>query len=173
MKNCLTLHGIDIELTEEQIAQIESIVTPPKKDIFNPSRGEIFYYITDTNLLASTTLSQTAIVDKHRINAANCCTDKTLMQKRALHETLMRQLWRFQMQHRDVTPQNCNRHYEIIIETEEDFKVTDISERFRSIGALEYPTQALAQQAIDEIIKPFLSTHPTFSLKEDYFNETE
>jgi hypothetical protein len=86
------------------------------------------------------------------------------MEQRALQETLNRLLWRFSMEHDGDKIDWSNRitlKYFISYDNSESCFSTD----WHAIGKscnIYFHTRAIAQQAIEEIVKPFITEHPEF-----------
>ena len=95
MENYLMLNGKRIELTAEQIA---TLVGKKEKDPFERAEiGGKYFYIDNDGLVEEAEELYTGI-DGARYKIGNYCTDKELMEQRAVHETLNRRLWRDSMQ---------------------------------------------------------------------------
>lgn len=162
----IEIDGKKTQLTVEQMKAL-GIYEEPKANA-NPfervEKNEKFYFITDNGRVVLFTdyrgLSQNKL-----FNVANYCTDKKLMEQRALHETLNRLLWRFSMEN-DGSKINWNnigqRKYLIYFDHESNnFSVTDF--RFMKFdGSIYFYKKEIAQKAIDEIIRPFMRRNPDF-----------
>lgn len=96
-------------------------------------------------------------------STANYCTDKSLMEQRALHETLNRLLWRYSMEHKgnEIDWDNtCQSKYSII-SLHHKWDVTAEYE-FNHFGVPFFYSEEIAESAIKEIIEPFMKEHPEF-----------
>lgn len=97
MENYICINGKKTELTEEQMKTLG--IELPKTSPFNRVKymRDAYFYIASDGCVY-TDLDGRGNVSNHRFNAANYCTDKAIMEQRALHETLSRLLWRFSEQ---------------------------------------------------------------------------
>ena len=98
--------------------------------------------------------------DDELYSIANYCTDKSLMEQRALHETLNRLLWRYSETHKE--PKTSSLLYHLYIRGE------DGEVAFYSCDGSSVPidghfySRAAAEAAIEEVVKPFMAAHPEF-----------
>ena len=98
-------------------------------------------------------------------NIANYCTDKVLMEQRALHETLNRLLWRYSMQHDGDEIDWSDRwqdKYKICYDTIEDSYLIDESHFHKTEGSIYFISEEVAKDAIEEVVKPFIKQYPEF-----------
>jgi hypothetical protein len=160
-ENYIMLNGKRVDLTDEQI---EKLGLKLEKDCFERVKPnvELYYYI-GTNGEVLKDYDTEHIVDEKRYAIANYCTNKELMEQRALHETLSRLLWRFSIQHDgckiDYTSSSA-RYYIYYNYEEGTFKISDCN--YTKSHQLFYASYSIAHKAIDEIILPFMKEHPEF-----------
>ena len=160
-ENYIMLNGKRIDLTAEQI---ETLVGKKEKDPFERvEKGEDYYFIGTHGkpVLAGEMLCDG---DEGCYSTANYCTDKELMEQRALHETLNRLLWRYSMQHggRKINWETNSEKWSVFYD--------HLGERFdayfsfseQRVSAIYFKDQATAEAAIEEIVKPFMEQHPEF-----------
>ena len=152
MENYLMLNGKRIDLTAEQI---ETLVGKKEKDPFE--RDNEFFYIDYYGEVERERDDDTSL-DVARYIVANYCTDRELMEQRALHETLNRLLWRYSMQHGGRDTRTI---YFIYFNANGDFWV-DFSGDSKIEGTAYFATMETAKAAIEEIVKPFMEQHPVF-----------
>lgn len=164
MENYIVINGKKAELTEEQLKALGIEVS--KANAFDRrEKGEEYYYINYQGKVEYTCESNLSW-DEDVYNIANYCTDKTLMEQRALHETLNRLLWRFSMMnggdkidwedtdtYKYTICYDCN-NKQFFIDRFYYSKYTNIS----------FCNEKIAQRAINEVIKPFIAAHPEFDL---------
>ena len=163
-ENYIMLNGKRVDLTDEQIKKLGLNV---KEDTWIKQKyGELYYFIASDGEIISDT--DTRPSDNERYKVANYCTDKNIMQQRALHETLDRLLWRFSMQNDgDKIDWNVtSRKYFITYDyRDEEFRVdyyqTSIGCALKSTTEYFYSVD-IAKRAINEIIIPFMKEHPEF-----------
>ena len=163
-ENYIMLNGKRVDLTDDQIKKLGLNVD---KNIFKRNDEKEFFFITSTGLVLS---SEETIADKEfpnlAYNVANYCTDKSLMEQRALHETLSRLLWRFSMQNDGDKINWNNSSYKCFITY--DYRAEEFQVDYYAHGCtLKANTQYfysvdIAKRAINEIIIPFMKEHPEF-----------
>lgn len=161
MDNYLVVNGIKIELTEKQLKALDievSNVTSFKR----AKVGEDYWYIDSMGEVARCAEDFSGF-DTKCYNIANYCTDKALMEQRALHETLNRLLWRFSMEHygekidwNDYSQQKYFIYFDAYLECNINW------DGLCRMGAVYFYTREIAEQAIDEVVKPFIEKHPEF-----------
>ena len=156
MENYLMLNGKRIDLTAEQI---ETLVGKKEKDPFE--RDNEFFYIDYYGEVERERDDDTSL-DVARYIVANYCTDRELMEQRALHETLNRLLWRYSMQHggRDTNSFGAGARFGLVkIGEEIEWTVIPFA---TPLGTAWFRSQTVATKAIEEIVKPFMEQHPEF-----------
>lgn len=163
MDNYIVINGKKAELTEEQLEKLG--IKVEKKDPFERVVVcDDYYYIEcDGKCYAATERDDAC--DNDWFAVANYCTDKSLMEQRALHETLNRLLWRYSMQHGggeiDWGSRNQKKwslHYDHCNECFDVWFLRSDQEQ----ATTYFATEETAKAAIDEIVKPFMAAHPEF-----------
>ena len=161
--NYIVINGKKAELTEEQLKALG--IEMSKKSAFDRGELEDAYYFIRGDGKVLQDIESNWEFDNNRHNVANYCTDKTLMEQRALHETLDRLLWRFSMEH-DGDKIYWQRPISSKAYIYYDYKAEtwSIAEtlRFRDVGQIYFYTKYIAKLAIEEIVKPFMAEHPDF-----------
>lgn len=150
MDNYICINGKKAELTEKQMKALG--IDLPKAPFSRAAvGGEYFYVSPDGSVLME--FDRHGTTSGKYFNVANYCTDKVIMEQRAMHEILSRQLWRF-------SEQNGGRGM---------FSIADKGNG--SFGAMKecyryleptFKTADIAIRAIVEIIRPFMKAHPDF-----------
>lgn len=160
-ENYIMLNGKRVDLTEEQIEKL-GLKVEKKEDCFK--RANKYYFISNAgNVLCENDFEHWMGIDRYEI--ANYCTDKTLMEQRALHETLSRLLWRFSMQNdgdKIDWKDRISDKYFIYFDHESDYFDIDTCCIFQYTECPYFHNKEIAQRAIDEIILPFMEEHPEF-----------
>ena len=166
MSNYLMLGDKRIDLSEELAEMLAQAVKqePEKVDPFEQAlMGDLYYYIASNGGVLKT--GEALIeVDSDRYAVANYCTDKDLMEQRALHETLNRLLWRYSEQHggdhqrNDVEVDHYLIYWDLL---NYKWRVTSIA-ICKELGVVYFKDAQTAQNAIDEIVMPFVEAHPEF-----------
>lgn len=170
MGNYIMLDGEIIILDEQKAALLrlgrslgpEKVEEEKKGPFEKVNSNSTYFYINDYGIVEED--YDTYPEDEYRRKVANYCADKSLMIQRALHETLNRLLWRFSMENGEgENLWDCNnRHYEICYTTSTKELHAYAVSSTRDLGSIHFHSYQLAQQAIDEIIKPFMKEHPEF-----------
>jgi hypothetical protein len=162
MDNYICIHGNKVELTEEQIKQLGFEV---KKE--NPFErvecGKNYYRILSSGYV-DWAREYSDIADNNLYNAANYCTDKSLMEQRALHEILNRLLWRYSMEHDGDKIDWRKGEFKWAICrycTDNSFQVYTFQQN-DYIGTPYFYSNEIAINAIKEIVEPFMKEHPEF-----------
>lgn len=157
MDNYLVVNGIKIELTEEQLKALGI-----KTNAFSRKSNQIYYFIDEYGDVGFHHDNTTW--DATMYNIANYCTDKTLMEQRALHETLNRLLWRFSMEHdgEKIDWKDFNSLKYTIFYNHRTQKFKTNYSYWMNFSQPYFLTEKIAKQAIEEIIKPFMKEHPEF-----------
>ena len=164
MENYIVINGKKAELTPEQLKALGIEVEKPnpfKRELRN---GEVAYYIADIGDLGTIYNANSSFAEL-AYSVANFCTDRTLMQQRAQHEILNRLLWRYSMEHDgdkiDWTNHNSSKSY-IIYEHDIKGFIVKNNQYFQNLGVVYFHTKETAENAIEEIIEPFMKAHPDF-----------
>ena len=94
----------------------------------------------------------------------NYCTDKELMEQRALHVILNQQLWRYSMQHggREIKYGTPQPKYFILWHGQQTNLQVETWYQSCSLSVIYFHTKETAEAAIEEIVKPFMEQHPEF-----------
>ena len=164
MENYICINGKKAELTEEQLKALG--IELPKANPFEKNPAKPYYWISGSGFVI-TGVDANDNTDNNRYDAANYCTDKSIMEQRALHETLNRLLWRYSMMHNkgdNYCWNGNNLHYRIYYSfLDRTFKV-DCNDIHKIVGAIYFDSREIAQNAINEIVLPFMKAHPEFKL---------
>lgn len=161
MENYICINGKKAELTEEQMKALG--IELPKKNPFERVKNQLYYAIHGTGQVCMED-DYNRLYDNAAFNAGNYCTDKAIMEQRALHETLNRLLWRYSMEHGGdkIDWGNVSDKYAIYYESDtKEYKVACWQTVYYS-GNVYFRTENVALAAIEAIIKPFIAAHPEF-----------
>ena len=160
MENYIVINGKKAELTKEQLKALGIDVEP--KSLFDRVDGEVYFFIGSTGevMKARETF---ALLDAQYSLIGNYCTDESIMQQRAYHETLSRLLWRFSMK-------NGGDKIDWHADTQKWYVVYNYTNNLLGISYVcacesldpHFITREVAQRAIDEVIKPFMAANPDF-----------
>lgn len=150
MENYICINGKKAELTEEQMKAL-GIELPKKNPFARLSKSKPFYYITNRGSVELGIEAYDFYCNKV-YTVANYCTDKAIMEQRALHEVLNRLLWRYSMEN------GGEGNYEVAHNGEKFIVQNAI---YKYLGQT-FSTYKVAENAIKEIIEPFMKAHPDF-----------
>jgi len=156
MNNTITIDGVTIELTKEQVEKLKVELGVKKKSPFERVEGG-YYLIGDFGSI-ETTIDANITNDNFRYNIANYCTDKDLLTKRAKEEVLNRLLWRFSMENDGEKIDWSNEiqtKYSIYYSHKKKLYEIGVNGYCEDLGKPYFYSQRIAQRAIDEIIIPF------------------
>ena len=161
MDNYICINGKKAELTEEQLKKLGiKLGTPSSFD--RQDNGDKYYSIISTGEIV---INRECHKDYncYQYNVANYCTDKELLKKRALYETLNRRLWRYSMEH-DGDKINWDRDrekYYIFYNTgSKDWFIGSICHSWDF--AVFFYSSEIAEKAIKEVVIPFVEENPEF-----------
>lgn len=160
-ENYIMLNGKRVDLTDEQL---EKLGLKVEKDCFRRLKNNQKYYCIRAIGKVESFLDNEDEIDDEYYKVANYCTDKSLMEQRALHETLSRLLWRFSMQNDGdkIDWHNANQCKYQIYYNHNEGKYFVSNNCWQQYNGQYYRTEEIAKRAIDEIILPFMKEHPDF-----------
>ena len=174
MDNYMMLDGKKYELSPELVNALRSRVEPEpeKKSPFARVGRLDEYWAINARGAVDCTLEDNSIYDAALFAVANYCTDKSLMDQRAMHETLNRLLWRYSEEHGGDTrwgPGNDaineaenGEHAYLYLDGDETAPRVGRGYRQKILGTVYFRNESIAEAAINEIVKPFLAAHPDF-----------
>lgn len=165
MENYIVINGKRAELTAEQLKQLGIEIQAPKGNPFKRAdEGERYYCINGQGEVGNMIEWYSPFDAKH-CSVANYCTDKTIMEQRALHETLSRLLWRYSMEHdgdKINWEDNIEAKYVIYYKYCDNRLHIAPSWYCNNFGSTYFHKEQTAENAIKEIIEPFMKSHPNF-----------
>ena len=163
MKNYICIDGKKAELTPEQLKAL-GIEVKEKNPFDRVEKDHSFFYIGSDGKVGKTR-EVNCEYDDNCFDVANYCTDKSIMEQRALHEILNRLLWRYSMEHDgdkiDWSDKN-NCKYQLFFDHECNKVYIDFNRAWDAIGVAHFHTEEIAENAIKEIVEPFMKEHPKF-----------
>ena len=163
MENYIMLNGKKVPLNEEQVAALlgGKETEREKVDPFEPQMWKKYFYISDRGEVFNED-DYNFQCDKKRYNVGNYCTDYEMMKQRAMHETLNRLLWRYSEQHGgDAEWDGESLHYSITINGGGE-PALEWFVSIRTFGTVYFKDVETADQAIEDVVKPFLAEHSDF-----------
>ena len=156
MTNYICINGNKTELTEEQLKQL-GIEIPKSNPFERQPKRKPFYYITNKGK-AELGIELQDFQCNGLYDVGNYCTDKAIMEQRALHETLNRLLWRYSMEH---DGDKIDKDFFMVIR-EKDGLFSSYSTSTAAIGEVKFYSHEDAKAAIKEIVEPFMKAHNDF-----------
>lgn len=163
MTNYICINGNKAELTAEQMRAL-GIELPKVERPFERVRKQDYYCIDERGrVYTGHDLDWES--DRGRYNVANYCTNKAIMEQRALHETLNRLLWRYSMEH-DGDKIDWNdfeqAKYYTYYDNAKNVIFIDFGYSLYKYGITYFLNRHIAEAAVKEIIEPFMKAHPEF-----------
>lgn len=161
--NFISINGKKIELTDEQVKQIKEAGYIKDNPFERVKKGGVYFYINAFGQVD--TVKETCYyTDNKFYSIANYCTDRKLMEHRALHETLSRLLWRFSMTNGgdEIDWSKITNKWHIYYDYNSKYFYTGVNQCQRKPTEIYFKDNETAEQAIEEIIKPFVKEHPEF-----------
>ena len=163
MTNYICINGKKAELTEEQMKAL-GIELPKANPFERVCCNDKFYRIGyDNGVYAE--YERYSELHNAVFNVANYCTDRAIMEQRALHETLSRLLWRYSMEHDgdkiDRNDPNGVQWYILFDNLSKEFWVKH-TYCCVEMGCVYFHSEDIAEKAITEIVEPFMKVHPEF-----------
>lgn len=168
MDNYIVINGKKAELTEEQLVALG--IKAKSKTPFELYLNDCYFYIDSNG-----NVQKDCATEKHlwtrdsdaykRCEVGNYCTDRNLMRVRAAHETLNRLLWRYSMEHDgDKIRFNNTLQYKYYIVFDLHTGQTRVLKMNNVMDycAVYFYTEEIAENAIKEVVAPFLKKHPEF-----------
>lgn len=162
MENYIVINGKKAELTEEQLIALG--IEIEKSDPFELELGE-YFYINPSGEVIEDYYTSGCFTTEHRYNVANFCTDKDLMEQRALHENLGRLLWRYSMKHdgdKIKYGDNSDKYYIYFNHSNINYPSVSSWSSSATVGKTFFYSREIAYSAIEEVVKPFMKAHPEF-----------
>lgn len=165
----IVINGKKAELTEEQLKELGIEVENKKNNPFGEIKDKRYCYISSTDDLYFTE-NVGAVVDKTMYNNANWFKDEYFANQVMLHQQLYRKLLKYAYDNNaEVTKEdwkNRNPKYFIYYELRHkkfhvDSSVGDAA-RAKDFGIVYFINPTVAENAIRDVIKPFMKEHLEF-----------
>lgn len=161
-ENYIVINGKKIELTEEQLKQLGIETKPNPFGRTNDPCGEYFY----TNAFGSVSVGseEYSCAWKSLRNAANYFNDKQFANQVALHQMLYRKLLKFAYDNgiEDTSEwDGCNQHWAIRYNGTLNKFIAHYQRGYKAQGVY-FSSEKGVEQAIAEVVEPFMKEHPEF-----------
>lgn len=161
-ENYIVINGKKIELTEEQLKQLGIETKPNPFGRTNDPCGKYFY--TDAFGSVSVGSEEYSCAWKNLRNAANYFNDKQFANQVALHQMLYRKLLKFAYDNgiEDTSEwDGCNQHWAIRYNGTLNKFIAHYQRGYKAQGVY-FSSEKGVEQAIAEVVKPFIKEHPEF-----------
>ena len=154
MCNYVIIEGQKFVLDAEQSKEILRSIQNANigSSFLRVKKNKNYFYIGSTGTLVFGTEGYGG--DGERFAVGNYCTDKSLMEQRALHETLSRLLWRFSESNGGRGPYSIGKDHA-------GGNLHVVGSSYDYLDATFISTE-VAQRAIDEVANPFIKANPDF-----------
>lgn len=165
MDNYIVINGKKAELTEEQLKALGIKVEKKRNNPFNSElKAEDTHFIIAEGVKTS---YYDPITDKCRLNNANSFKDKYFATQVYLHELLNRKLLKYAWDNEagDCEWRGCNNktYYYIFFDyLDKVFSIANIVIKYKNQGTVYFSKQEVAENAIEDVVKPFMEDHPEF-----------
>lgn len=157
----LTIEGKEITLTPEQIKAL-GIDIDDGCVCDRVEAGEVYFYV-NSNDEERLVRQSNDCKDEKLFNCGNYYRDKSYAKQVALHQKLNNLLRRYSEQHSGDAPWDGDyEHYMIMFDTLSNTYVVDCYCMSKGIGTVYFHSYEVAEQAIKEVVKPFMKEHPDF-----------
>lgn len=173
MDNYICIDGEKIELNDSQISTLRAVLekNETKKSPFfeRQSLGNKYYYINTSGEL-SNAAEMGDSYDLIRYDNANYCANEELLKQRALEEILARRLWRYSMEHNGDKINwswDIAKYYIYYNITNKTFYTYYIYTS-KNLGVIYFYDEMTAENAIEEVVKPFIKEYPGFKSYKAY-----
>lgn len=166
MENYIVINGRKAELTPEQLKAL-GIEGKKKNPVARGNFPQVYYTLTYTGNIQS---FYDWGDDNRRLldclAVGNHCTDRQTMIQRGWHETLNRLLWHYSMEHEgnELVWDAADYHYYVYYSHYHQCWMVGNDGNTQDIGKTYFIDEQTAQDAIREIIEPFMAAHPDFKL---------
>ena len=161
-ENYLIIEGIKVPLTNEQVAMIKGTgaLKSKEKSPFSRVEKKESYWLIDIDGTINQTYESGCEADNKLFSCANYCSDKELIEERAIREELSRLLWRFSMENgsKDIDWEDLNRFkYSICIYFDGESLKWEIGKsiKCKCLNEVFFIDEDTARRAIREIVEPF------------------
>lgn len=163
MESYIYINGQKIRLSEGQTKIITNTVGLFNNPFNRCNENEIYYYIDifgDVHATRELNRSE----DVARYNNVNYFTDKEVAEQVALHQLLYRKLLKYSYDNGAVDEvwDGKTKHYRVLHDEAYNGYGCDVSLYQKNFGEVYFSNSDVAQQAIKDVIEPFLKKHPDF-----------
>lgn len=165
MDNYIMLNGKKIPLTDEQVKLLQCN-DQEKSPFYRAEYGDMYYFVSSSGFEVRESCENRYDIDKSRFECANYCTDENIMKQHAFHMKLNNLLWRYSMLHGGDKIDWYSDSTKVFIYYNANTDSFRTSECYfvKCFGAVPFVNSKTADNAIEEVVKPFLEEHPDFDV---------
>ena len=161
-ENYLIIEGIKVPLTDEQVAMIKGTgaLKSKEKSPFSRVEKNNPYWLIDIDGTITQTYERGYEADDEQFSCANYCSDKELIEERAIREELSRRLWRFSMENggEEINWEDLvQSKWRIFIHFGQEAVECEVMQNVtaKSLNEVYFVSEEVALRAIKEVVKPF------------------
>lgn len=137
--------------------------TVQTKSPFDRAEMDETYYLIDTDGTVHDLIEAYDEIDEAVYDAGNYCTDEKLLYQRAMHETLNRLLWRYSEENGGSGNwKTSNDHWCIYKDMYTGIINSTYCVYTKEPGTVYFVSETIANEAIQDIVQPFIEKHPDF-----------
>lgn len=160
MENYIVINGKKAELTDEQLRQLGIEVKSNPFD--RQSKKKLYYFIGEFSDVDDA-IEEGMWHDDHKDKVVNYFNDKDFAEQVMLHQLLYRKLLKYSY---DNDAEDCewdgqNIHYPICYDKTNGGAV-DRAYRYKMQGTVYFSKEDAAEEAIKDVIEPFMKEYPNF-----------
>ena len=162
--NYAVINGKKIELTEEQLKTLGVDSNEKRKNPFERVNIDAGYFYIHAGGCIDTYTDSNDVTDNSYIAACNYFNDAAFANQVALHQLIYRKLLKFAYNNgfEDTAEWDGeNKHWSVYYDYENRTPTTLWSCFYKSNGVW-FSSKEGAEQAIAEVVKPFMKEHPEF-----------
>lgn len=167
MDNYIVINGKKAELTKEQLKALGIEYELERNNPFGKITDKSYYYIANTDVINFTQNIDT-IIDEDMYNSVNYFNDEDFANQVMLHQKLYRKLLKYaydNYDNYDFEWWGCNNrtYYYIFFDyLDSVFSIASVVIKYKNQGTVYFPKQEVAENAIEDVVKPFMEEHPEF-----------
>lgn len=164
MENYIVINGKKAELTDEQLKQLGINVEVKKETPFARHSDETYWSINSMNSVVSLH-DYNSDLDNDIYDSVNYFNDYNLAQQVALHQLFYRKLLKYAYENDAVVNNYWNdpdtKKYLIVKSIDNKFYI-ECNQRIKHVCSIYFNTKEVAEQAIKNVVEPFMKEHPDF-----------
>lgn len=165
MENYIVINGKKAELTQEQLKQLGIEVKKEKETPFTRHTNKVYWSI-NTKGISVGAVDKNDDFDNDMYDKVNYFNDYKFAEQVALHQLLYRKLLKYAYENDAIIDDwycNSKQPYHISYDYSETvFTIATYTTIHKNQGTVYFSKQEVAENAIEDIVKPFMREHPEF-----------